>query len=181
MIPRFDPTRAIIYDFARGQLKDDEERPRLNLPCDLLLRLCHDAGEEAAVNFASELGTEMGRRILDKMGPDAEAASLEQWVEHLGGQLALLGLGNLALERWGKALVLRVQEHPPGAAGLAAHVLMSALQRGLSRDVGFVPFAEETATAFLVLSPDSAEKAQEWALEGSTMSQVIENLHQGAA
>ena len=96
MTQRFDPTRSIRYDLERGQLRDEEGTLRLNIPAALLLRLCESAGEAATRDFLSALGTDIGRRIQAALGQDLSAAPIESWAEHLGGQLALLGLGEQA-------------------------------------------------------------------------------------
>jgi|GEM_PF-495735 len=181
MTPRFDPTRAIVYDLARGQLKDEEGASRLNLPMHLVARLCEQAGEAAASDFAQGLGGEIGRRVADRLGEETGGASVEAWTEHLGGQLALVGLGDVAVERWGRALVLRVSAAPEGASALLDKVLSAALQRALGRDVAAVLFPTDGVASFLVLSPDAADKARSLAKSGSSLAQVVEELHRGAA
>src|SRR5690606_9525430 len=104
-------------------LRDEEGTLRLNIPAALLLRLCESAGEAATRDFLSALGTDIGRRIQAALGQDLSAAPIESWAEHLGGQLALLGLGELLIERWGKALVLRVRGAPEELKGLIGVLL----------------------------------------------------------
>lgn len=181
MTQRFDPTRAIVFDLARGQLRDGEGVSRLNLPSDLLLRLYQQAPAEAAVDFGRSLGAELGRRVSESFGEAAESESVDVWTEHLGGQLALVGLGNLRVERWGKGLVLRVEGSPPHSSQLLKDVLSGALQRGLSKEAALVDFEDEQSIAYLVLSTKSAALAQELVNQGHGLGSVIENLHQGAA
>lgn len=180
MTPRFDPTRAIVYDLARGHLRDDEGASRLNLPTHLLLRLCESAGPETARDFAASLGEELGRRIFDRLGDDRLTASIEAWTEHLGGQLALLGLGNLSLEKWGKALVLRVAAIPQGTLTLLEGVLGGAIRRGLGRQVTVVGFLRGDDGEFLVLSEAGAQKARTFAQSGTPLGQVVEELHKSS-
>ncbi len=181
MTPRFDPTRAIIYDLARGQLRDDEGASRLNLPAHLLQTLLEQAGPNASSEFARGLGNEIGRRVADRMGASAESASIESWTEHLGGQLALLGLGDLAVESWGRALVLRMSGTPEQVQSLMPSLLETALQRGLSRDVALVVFRGDGLQNYLVLSPEGAGRAREMAHAGSGLGAVVEALHGGDA
>lgn len=181
MTPRFDPTRAIVYDLARGQLHDDEGAARLNLPVHLLLRLCEHAGPEGAMEFARALGEDLGRRITDRLGEAGASADIQAWTEHLGGQVALVGLGDLAVEQWGRALVLRVSGAPAGLDRLLESVLEGAIQRGLGRHVSLVGFTRAEQIEFLVLSPEAAQKARGMALNGAGLGQVIEDLHKGAA
>jgi hypothetical protein len=181
MTPRFDPSRSILVDLARGQLKDDEGAARLNIPAHLLARLCEQAGPEATKDFAEALGTDLGRRIQSRLGKFTEKASVEEWVEHLGGQLALLGLGNLLIEQWGKALVLRLTGAPTGCSRLGSGVLKGSLSRALGRQVDLVSFEHEDDVAFLVLSPDSAQKIRELANQGTGLGQAVDQLHRGIA
>lgn len=180
MTPRFDPTRAVVFDWARGQLRDDEGASRLNLPASLVLRLLESAGASASRDFAFGLGTELGRRISDRLGKDAERAPLSAWAEHLGGQLALLGLGDLQLDRWGRALVLRVVGAPSSSENVLTAVFEGVLQRGLGRSAEVVAFTREGNSAevhYLVLSAASAVRARELREAGSSLGQVIETLH----
>jgi len=181
MTPRFDPSRSILVDLARGQLKDDEGTARLNLPAHLLVRLAEQAGPEASKDFAEALGTDLGRRIQSRLGQVTETASVEEWVEHLGGQLALVGLGNLLIEQWGKALVLRLMGAPAGCTSFASGVLKGSLKRALGRQIDLVGFDSDDGVAFLVLCPDSAKKVQELANQGTGLGQAVDQLHQGAA
>lgn len=181
MTPRFDPTRAIVYDLSRGQLRDDEGQPRLNLPYFLLQRLCEHAGSEGTSDFGHALGADIGRKIRDRLGPSVDGADVFVWTEHLGGHLALLGLGNLTLERWGRALVVRVLDAPAGSAALLSSVLAGALQRGLGRDVQVVTFEAEESVALLVLSPETAGRARALREAGESLGRVVEQLHRGTA
>ncbi len=181
MTPRFDPTRAIIYDLARGQLKDEEGAARVNLPVQLLLRLCEQAGEEASRDFAQALGGEFGRRIRDRMGEVAPKANVESWTEHLGGQFALVGLGDLSIETWGRALVVKITGAPKGTETLLGPTVSAALQRALGRDAVTIAFPDSDSTSFLVVSPETAGKASDLAAQGHSLGQVVEALHQGAA
>lgn len=180
MTPRFDPTRAVVFDLARGLLRDDEGAARLNLPASLVLRLCEAAGEAGTRDFARGLGGEVGRRIAERLGSEAATAPVSAWCEHLGGHLALLGLGSLRLERWGRALVLRVAGLPPAWNGFVGGVLEGALSRGLSRASELVSFGIDEDIAYLVLSPATAPRARELRQAGQGLGHVVEALHRGA-
>lgn len=180
MTPRFDPSRALICDLMRGQLKDDEGNLRVNLPISLLTRLFEGAGDEVTQDFAAALGADLGRRVQGALGAQSGTLALESWVEHLGGQLALLGFGELSAERWGKALVLRVKGVPAELQGLVGVVLEGALQRALGRDIRLPGFAQEDGASYLVLSPSSAERVHGWASSGVGFAGTLERLHGGA-
>jgi hypothetical protein len=179
MITRFDPTRAVVFDLAQGQLRDDEGVARLNVPVDSLLRLCEAAGPDAVRDFGHTLGNEVGRRVLRRLGEGAAGASTEAWVEHVGGDLALLGLGNLSAERWGKVLVLAIANAPAGAEVLLAAATEGILQRSLGRDVGAVVLGRSNETLRLaLLNRRAAERARQWQNEGASWVQLLERLHE---
>lgn len=168
-----------MFDLAQGQLRDDEGVGRLNVPADALLRLCIAAGADAGRDFGRNLGTEVGRRVLRRLGESAGDAGSEAWVEHLGGELALLGLGNMTFERWGKALVAAVAGFPRGAEDLIASVLEGALQRALARDLVAVSLGtSEEILRLAVLNPRAAGRARDWLSQGASWSQVLERLHE---
>jgi hypothetical protein len=178
MIPRFDPTRSVVFDLAQGQFRDDEGTPRLNVPADALLRLCEAAGPDAVRDFGRSLGSEVGRRALRRLGDAAQNAPVEAWVEHLGGELALLGFGNLSAERWGKALVLALDGAPSGSEAVLAAFVEGALQRALGRDVAAFSLGRTgELVRVAVLSRSSADRAREWQQGGASWVQILERLH----
>lgn len=181
MTPRFDPTRAIKFDLARGQMRDDEGTARVNLPAHVLLRLCEQAGESAQKDFAQGLGSDVGRRIVERLGKAMQDASVEAWTEHLGGQLALLGLGDLSIEQWGKALVLVIDGAPQGTASIVGPLLGAAITRASGRSVQLIAFENESSVSYLVVSAEGALHALELMRSGAGLGQVVEQLHRGAA
>lgn len=177
MTTRFDPTRAVVFDLERGLLRDDEGNARLNVPLALVQRLLEAAGPAAARDFGHGLGADLGRRIGERLGAARETASTEVWVEHLGGHLALLGLGNLRAERWGKALVLRVADLPRETEGLVGAILEGALLRAFGRRSRAVPFVEESGVAFLVTSEGRGDFVAGLRAEGRGLGAVLNELH----
>ena len=112
---------------------------------------------------------------------DAKEATLGALIEHLGGELALLGLGSLGVERWGNALVLTLDH---GALGdpIASAILASALDAATGRSVQAVPLAKDgTRARFLVTGEAGAEKAKAWLAEGVSWGDVLVRLHAGGA
>jgi len=132
----FNPSEAVTFDLAFGHLHLDGAPSRVMVPAGALLKLCEAAGAEQAAELGSAVGEALGRRVAVRMAAGQEdrtaavrAAGLEAVVEQLAGELALVGMGALSAERWGKALVLIVDQSPFGDAGdeLLAEVLQAAL------------------------------------------------------
>ncbi|MFZ5890895.1 MAG: hypothetical protein ACOY0T_07585 [Myxococcota bacterium] len=174
----FDPTAAVRFDLARGQIAVPDSGERVLIPADALLTLCDAADGEARKDFARRLGTEVGRRAAERLG-SVDGASAESVVEHLGGDLALMGLGSLELERWGKALVLAFTGSPFGARGdeLLASTLEGAIQRAFGRDVGVAKLSRDDARArFIVTSRAGAERVKNSIDAGRPWGEVLTEL-----
>jgi hypothetical protein len=151
---------------------------RVVVPCDALLALCQGASEDAVRDFGRRLGTEAGRALQNRVG-EVWQASLETVVEHLGGELALMGLGSLGLERWGQALVLSFTHSPLGWAGdlLLGSVLEGAMQRGFGRDVVAIKLVRDADhVRFLLAGFDGADKVRNWLAQGVAWGDVLSRL-----
>ena len=174
----FDPSYALEFDFGRGQIRMAKAGERVVIPCDALLALCQGASEHAVRDFGRRLGTEAGRVMNDRLG-EAWQASLETVLEHLGGELALMGLGSLGLERWGQALVLSFSHSPLGGAGdlLLGSVLEGAMQRSFGRDtVAIKLMRDDQKVRFLMAGRAGAHKAGNWLAEGVPWAEVLSRL-----
>lgn len=180
--PRFNPSQSVKFDLARGAVSVDGAG-RLLMPADLLGELWASAGEEQQRDFGRRLGTELGRRVVERLGASrTEHASVEAVVEHLGGDVALAGLGSLSVERWGRALVVVVEGSPLGAAGdgLLAALLEGALQRLMGRDAAVVVLGRDGARVrMVVLNPSSALRVKSWLGSGVAWGEVLSRLHSG--
>jgi hypothetical protein len=177
--PPFNPTHEVSFDLLQGTIFAGDST-RVMVPAEALLTLCKSAGNEAARDFGHLLGGEVGRRALERLGIRPEQASVAAIVEHFGGDLALLGLGSLSVEQWGKAAVLRISDSPLGAGGdgVLAAVLEGALQRGMSRQAQLVVLERSDGSVrFLVVNPKAAEKVRTWLAEGVTWGEVLARLN----
>jgi hypothetical protein len=174
----FDPSYALEFDLGRGQIRMANAGERVVVPADALLALCQGASEDAVRDFGRRLGTEAGRIMNDRLG-EAWQASLESVVEHLGGELSLMGLGSLALERWGHALVLSFAHSPLGWSGdpLLGSVLEGAMQRSFGRDVVALKLIRDAETVrFLIAGHAGANRASEWLAQGVPWGDVLSRL-----
>jgi hypothetical protein len=181
MAIRFNPSGSVSFDLVRGRVDCGGEH--VLVPADALSDLCRAAGDEAVTDFGRRLGTAAGRRIAERLG-DTSSASLEDVLEHLGGELALLGLGSLGLERWGRALVLTVDGGPFGQQldVLLGAVLEGALQRAFARDCRAAKLVrDDRQVRFLIANAVSANKVSQWLGAGLSHGDVLTRLQKGAA
>lgn len=169
---------TVKFDLPEGTISLDGSSPRLLVPAEALVDLLGAAGEDAVVDFGHRVGTELGRRLAAKF-PEPAGATIEAFTAALGDELAVLGLGNVELERWGRGLVVRFRSTALAGGGeeLLAAVVESALQRAMARDVhALVVAADEAGVRLLVLNEGAAARARTWLAEGSDFVETLDRL-----
>jgi len=182
---RFDPSKAVTFDLKHGLVHLDGAPSRLLVPAEALGALCAAAGDEATQSFGRAIGLALGRRVASRLAASAESdgatrASVEAMVEHLGGELALSGLGSMGIERWGRAMVMVVDQSPLGAEGdaLLEAVLASALEGAAGRATRAIFLGRETVRArFLITGEAGAQKVKAWLSEGLSWGDALVRLH----
>jgi len=180
--PPFDAAKAVTFDLSRGQIQKEDEA-RLLVSASALVALCQAAGADATSAFARAAGESIGAAIarrFERAGGDAKAASLDAIVEHLGGELAVAGFGALAVERWGRALVLVIDRGPGGIEGdrVLAPLLASAVSAAAKVEARCVRLARDGDRArFLVTSPKGVDKVRGWLSSGVSWGEALVRLH----
>jgi len=180
--PPFDAVKAVTFDLSRGQIVDGNAGPRVLVPAAALFALCAAAPADAAAGFAREVGESIGAAVahrFESAGTTAANASVDEVVEQLGGELAVGGFGMLAIERWGRALVL-VVEHGPSHDGNQVFELLlaAAVKKATGLDAHCVRLAADgQRTRFLVTSPSAAEKVGAWLRGGTPWAEALARLH----
>jgi hypothetical protein len=175
----FDPTRAVVFDLQRGQVSLQGRSPVLVLAAEALAQLCGRLDATALRQFGAVLGKQAGARIRERIGSSA-SATLETMVDQLGGELSLAGLGSLAIERWGQALVVRVEGCPLGAPG---HELMSAyveaaLQAAVEREVTALVLERGPESFRLLLCGKAGSaRVKSWLSAGGSWGDALAALH----
>jgi hypothetical protein len=175
--PRFDPTHSLEFNLDRGSVKLSGSLERVLLPADALTTLLRGADAETRRDFARRLGTEAGRRVAERLDSSATAEAV---VEHLGGEVALMGLGSLGFERWGRVLVVTVQGSPLRGEGdeLLAGIVEGAMQRAFGRSSTVVVLGRDDALVrLLVVSSATAERVRGWLGSGVSWGDVLSRLN----
>jgi len=144
----FDPTRAVTFDLSSGQVHLQDSLATVIVPASALADLCSAAGDEATARFGRAIGQAMGKRVAGRLGgPEAsrtevETSTIEGFVEHLGGEFALTGMGALSLERWGRALVF-VLDRATAPVLLVSTLFEAALESATGRSARCIRVMEE--------------------------------------
>lgn len=178
----FDPENAFRFELGRGRITTSGAGPRVLLPVDALLHLLVAQSPEALKDFGHLVGNELGRRVAEGLG-DAQEASTDRLVDHLGGEWALMGFGSFGLELWGKAMVFTVSASPFGAQGdeFLSAVLEGAISRALGRQVVGVPISRGSdPLRLLITGSRGANQVKGWLDAGQSFGEVLSQLNQGA-
>ena len=183
--PRFDPSKAVTFDLTHGLIHLEGEPSRLLVPAEAILALARAAAPEARATFGRAMGEAMGRRVSSRLATSdsaggAGSASIEAVIEHLGGELSLAGLGSLGLERWGRAMVLVIDQSPLGAEGdaLIEAALAAAVASTAKKPVWALLLGRERVRArFLIGSRAGVEKVRAWLDEGLPWGDALVRLH----
>jgi len=158
--PSFDATRAIRFDLAAGAVRATNHDERLLLvPSSALDDLILSAPADTVDAFGRSLGAAIGRRAAARLGPEgadgARSAAIESVITQLAGEAALAGVGVLAFERWGRAMVVLVEGSPLPAA-LLAPLVASAIEEVAGRAVACTLLARDARTARVLVGSDRA-------------------------
>lgn len=184
----FNPNEAVTFDLAYGHVHMDGAPTRVIVPADALVALCRAAGEDEAAAMGHAIGDGIGRRIAVRIagGDDDRVAavrktSIEEVVNQLAGEIAVIGIGSLSAERWGKALVFIVDQSPLGEEGdeLLATILQSALAVLVGQQARVLRLHREGVRArFLTVSGAVVEAVRARLERGEDWGSVLAALHQ---
>jgi uncharacterized protein YunC (DUF1805 family) len=175
----FDPTRAVVFDLERGRVAFEGGAPLLLVPAELVAAICGRLEVGVVRQLGIVLGRQAGVRVRARLG-QALMPSLELMVEQLGGELALAGFGAFSVERWGQALVVRIDGYPLAAQGqeLMGGYVEGALQATVEREVTALTLERTERTLRLLLCSKAASaRVKGWMLAGSSWADALGALN----
>lgn len=191
MTQRFDMTGALRFDLTRGRVSLGGVGARVVLPVEVLSLLCRSLSDAELSDFGHGLGNAVGKRVVERLGSRLNRVETEEMVEHLGGELALMGLGSLSVEYWGRAMVVSIVDSPfvfgdgrkPDSGDeLLASLIHGALLRITSRELSVVPLSRVDDTArFAVCGQRAREHVEAWLAEGCHYGEVLARLNESGA
>jgi hypothetical protein len=177
----FDPTHAVRFDVPRGSVRTrgDDDRVLL-VPTAALDDLVLSAAPEAVEALGRALGAAIGRRAASRMG-DPQSASMDSFVEQLAGEAAIAGVGVLSIERWGRALIVVIEDSPL-VGTLLAPIVASAIEAASGRRASCTLLSrDDRAARILVGSERGVSRVREWIASGVGWSEAVGKLHGGGA
>lgn len=174
--PGFDPGTFFTFDLRTGCMSTRAGRRTIVLSDSVLAPLVGAAVVHGDLTVVRRLGRHLGEEVRASLGGSPDALGLDTVVEHVGGVLGLFGWGRLHLERYGDALVARVEQAPEiDTEQLALAALLGGLFSSVTeRDVACVPVTE--AAQFILVAPPIAETVWGWARDGEDITTIAARL-----
>ena len=179
----FDPARSVTFDLATGSVHLAAGEPQVLVSASVVSAL---AGSTA---HARRLGRIIGSEIAGRAGlrqaasvASLRALSLGEAVDLIGGEFALLGLGNLRAERWGDALLFAIDPCALDERGdeLVAGIVEGAVSIAAGRELAAAVIEREERTIRVLVCNESAkEKAEDLRVEGLPFTEIVYRLQEG--
>jgi len=174
--PSFDPGAFFTFDLRGGQVATRAGRRVLVLSDTVLAPLVGAAVANGDLTVVRRLGRHIGEEIRASLGGATDDVPVDVVLGHLGGVLALFGWGRIHIDRWGDALVARIEQAPMiDTEQLALAALLGGLFSSVTgRDVACVPVGENVE--FILVAPAIAETVWGWARAGENVAGIVSRL-----
>ena len=158
-----------MFDLASGSVRLTAGEPQVLVSASIvgsLVASAPNAREMGRLIGADLAGRARIRRAMTGGGASEEtmrSLTLGDVVDLLGGELAILGLGNLRSERWGAALLFVLDPCPldTRADGFLAGIIESAVASAGGRDLRAAVLEHEGRTVRMLICNEVAMKRAE--------------------
>ncbi len=172
----FDPGGFFEFDLPQGEVRARGGQRMLLLSDTVLAPLVSTAVQQGDLTAVRRLGRWMGDEVARALGGAAADASPEAVLGHAAAMISMCGWGRLHLERWGDALLARLEGLPAlDDDQLAVAALLGGLFSSLSkREVACVPV--DSTGKFLLVDPEVAEDVWNWARDGEDVPSLVRRL-----
>jgi hypothetical protein len=170
-----DLNGSLRLDLPKGSAELRGE-PVVVLPAHALETLLRSSPSASRIDMGRDVGVVMGQRVASRLGGEngVRAASTEDVVNALATEIALAGLGEVSLERWGRAMVIGLSGGPlanqtellgglvGGAIGAATGTQASAVSIGNAK--------------YFVGSTRACDKLRDLLTSGTTFGEAIARI-----
>jgi hypothetical protein len=172
----FDPVGFFEFDLAGGEVRIPSGQRVVVMSESVVAPLVGAAVRHGELTAVERWGRSMGEEVLRSLGGDVDSLTPEVVLGHVAAVIALFGWGRLHLERWGDALVARLDAVPRlDVEQRAIAALLGGLFSSLAhRDVACVPVSDEGR--FLLLDPQIAEEVWTWSRKGDDLPTIVGRL-----
>jgi len=177
-----DLTHAVRFDLSKGTVSHDGGASVV-VSTKAFGELITAVSADVRARIASEIGAAMGARIQKHSGGEkgVRGASLEAVVTSLSGELAIAGFGTVAMERWGRAMVMHVTHSSVDAPDFLAVLVTSAISSSTGAQAFSTVLSKQDGVRILIASRSAAERARKWLDEGVAWADAVARLHGSAS
>ena len=164
----FDATDFFRFDLANGSIKSREGEQLALVPVDLLDAL---APGEQTTRRAAAFGKTHGERFGEIVAGLAEPPGVEVLADYLGGLTAVFGLGRLAVEIRGDAILFRLtsgREMSDGVVTLLTGFLAGFMSE-IEPETNFETLhmqANDDGDLFWAGNPKAIDQVKDWLADG---------------
>jgi len=176
--PAFDPNGAVRFDMTNGATSDSRGTRFVLVPAAALEAL-ERTTPGALAHLGSEVGRACGARVAASLGGDGSvrASTLDVVVTHLAGELAIAGLGAVAVERWGRAMIVILTNPNVNSDGFLGAALAGAVTVASGRDVTMIPIGRDgNVVRFLIGTQQTMIRCRSLVSSGKTWMEIIAAL-----
>lgn len=170
---------SLRLDLPRGSAELRGE-PVVVLSAQALETLLRAAPSASRVDMGRDIGQQMGKHVADGLGgaDGVRNASIEDVIGALATEIALAGLGEVALERWGRAMVIALSGGPLAhQTELLSGVLGGAIAAATNSNASAVSIGDGK---YFVGSARSCDRLRAQITSGTTFGEAIARM-QGRA
>ncbi|HRI63708.1 MAG TPA: hypothetical protein PK156_05705 [Polyangium sp.] len=176
---------TLSFDLAEGLVRLGGEA-RVLLPVSALLGIVGSATADVQQAFCRALGESIGHVATIRMKEEDFAAPLalvdaspEAALSEIAAAWALAGFGGLGMERWGRALVMTVDNSPLGREGdeLLEVMLEGVLRRATERQVHVTRIERQRARVrFFVGNARAVDRVRGLLAQDKTWADALSTL-----
>lgn len=176
---QFDAKGTLRFDMGQGMVTHKSDARQVLLPATSLRRVLEVVGDEDRIYLGQQVGDEVGDAVKAVFGSEESVreASVEALTTALAGELGLRGFGALSLERWGRVLVVRIDNAPASSADFLASVASSAITIASGKEVAAAVIGQSPLRIVLG-SPTGIARAQSLLASGKTYGELLAQLQE---
>jgi hypothetical protein len=182
MANALDVSGAVRFDLQSGTVSLFDDQKGVVVPAAIVAALVKSAPSDVREKAARDLGAHVGRAVAKRAGAQSIIeADLGHAATLLAVELAVAGLGTCNLERWGRALVVHVQESPIDDGTFVAHVIEGALRAATGRALACTALTTDGGVRVLVASDRGVLRVRGWIETGTSWSDALVRLQSGGS
>jgi hypothetical protein len=181
--PTFDPKHAVVFDLARGATQDASRGRLVLVPASAINEVTRGF-ETVAKRLGTSIGKACGNRVAARLGggDNVRRATIEAVVTELAGELSVAGIGLVSVERWGKALVVAVDNTSIDDDTLLASIVESSMSAAVGKQVFGITLTRQGGTARVLIASDvTCKKVKELLAGGTQWGEILGRLSAGGA